>query len=267
MAWFEKWFNTPYYHILYKDRDFAEAEEFISLLVNDLEIPKNSAIIDLACGKGRHSIYLDKLGYNVLGLDLSKESIFHNKEFETSAPLSLTKPYLKFEVHDMRDEIYPSVSKEKVDAVFNLFTSFGYFESENDDRKVFKSVHHSLKDHGYFVLDFLNEQWVKNKLVPEYVTTKGGIDFHIKKRIENRHVIKDISFKDKGKDYHFFEKVKLHTMEEIENYGAEFGFEKIKIYGDYQLGNFDLENSPRCITVFRKLEDGSPKSEDYKNMN
>lgn len=124
-----------------------------------------------------------------------------------------------------------------------------------------------MKDHGYFVLDFLNEQWVKNTLVPEYVTTKGGIDFHIKKRIENQHIIKDISFKDKGKDYHFFEKVKLHTMEEIENYGAELGFEKVKIYGDYQLGNFDLENSPRCITVFRKLEDGSPKSEDYNNMN
>lgn len=75
MAWFEDWFNTPYYHLLYKNRDFTEAESFISLLVKDLNLPQNSKIIDLACGKGRHSLYLNRLGYNVLGLDLSEESI------------------------------------------------------------------------------------------------------------------------------------------------------------------------------------------------
>lgn len=245
MAWFETWFNTPYYHILYKDRDFAEAEHFISLLVNDLEIPVNSRIIDLACGKGRHSIFLNKLGYKVLGLDLSPESIFSNKQFENQN--------LKFEVHDMRNEIFPNVAKEKSDAVFSLFTSFGYFENEKDDLRVFNSVNHSLNENGFFVLDFLNEKWVKNTLVPEYTTTKGGIDFHIKKRIENQLIIKNISFEDKGKDYHFFEKVKLHTLDKIEEYAQKTGFEKVKTYGDYLLNTFDPENSPRCISVFRKI--------------
>lgn len=243
MAWFETWFDTPYYHILYKDRDFAEAENFISLLTADLQLPKNSKIIDLACGKGRHSVFLNKLGYNVLGLDLSRESIFHNKQFQTSS--------LKFEVHDMRNEIYPDVSTEKADAVFNLFTSFGYFESKNEDRKVFRSVRNALKENGFFVLDFLNEKWVENTLVPEYVSTKEGIDFHIRKRIENRHIIKDIHFKDKGKDFHFFEKVKLHTLEEIKKYAEESGFESIKIWGDYELNDFDEKHSPRCINLFK----------------
>ena len=94
MAWFETWFNTSYYHILYKDRDFAEAELFISKLTDFLQLPQHSKIIDLACGKGRHSIYLNKLGYSVLGLDLSKESIFHNKQLETSSPQKSTN--LKF---------------------------------------------------------------------------------------------------------------------------------------------------------------------------
>ncbi|UOE41950.1 class I SAM-dependent methyltransferase [Chryseobacterium suipulveris] len=246
MAWFETWFDTPYYHILYKNRDFAEAENFISLLVKDLEIPQQSTIIDLACGKGRHSVFLNKLGYKVLGLDLSKESIFHNKQFEN--------PTLKFEVHDMRNEILPNVSKEKVDGVFNLFTSFGYFENDRDDQKVFQSVNHVLKDCGYFVLDFLNEKWVKNTLVEADTVEKEGIVFHIKKRIENQHIIKDINFKDKGKDFHFFEKVKLHTLEDIEKYAVENGFERVKIYGDYLLGKFELESSPRCINVFKKRE-------------
>ena len=251
MAWFETWFDTPYYHLLYKNRGFAEAETFISLLINYLEIPKSSTIIDLACGKGRHSVFLNQLGYSVLGLDLSKESILHNQQFATSTPLSLTNPFLKFKVHDMRNEIFPEISEEKVDAVFNLFTSFGYFENESDDKKVFRSVKNSLTENGFFVLDFLNEKWVRNNLVPESTIVKGNIEFHIKKRIENGQIIKDIQFQDEGKDFHFFEKVKLHTLENIEKYAQEFGFERVKIFGDYVLNDFDEETSPRCINIFK----------------
>ena len=244
MAWFETWFDTPYYHILYKDRDFEEAESFITLLINYLNIQKNSKIIDLACGKGRHSVFLNQLGYKVLGLDLSQQSIEHNKQFENSD--------LKFEVHDMRDEIFPELLAEKADAVVNLFTSFGYFEDENDDRKVFHSISNTLKDNGYFVLDFLNAKWVENTLIKEETITKEEIDFSIKKKIENQNIIKDIYFKDDGKEYHFFEKVKLHTLEEINDYAEEFGFERVQIFGDYHLNEFDLETSPRCINVFKK---------------
>ena len=246
MAWFETWFDTPYYHLLYKNRDFAEAETFISLLVKYLEIPKSSKIIDLACGKGRHSVFLNQLGYSVLGLDLSKESILHNKNFENDT--------LKFAVHDMRNEIFPEISEEKVDAVFNLFTSFGYFENENDDKKVFQSVKNSLAENGFFVLDFLNEKWVKNTLVPESTIVKENIEFNIKKRIENGHIIKDIQFEDQGKDFHFFEKVKLHTLENIEKYAEDFGFERVKIFGDYLLKDFDEETSPRCINVLKRVK-------------
>ncbi len=244
MAWFETWFDTPYYHILYKNRDFAEAENFITLLINYLNIPKDSKLIDLACGKGRHSVYLNKMGFEVLGLDLSKQSIEHNKRFEN--------PELQFEVHDMRQEIFQKLSDQKVDAVFNLFTSFGYFEDENDDRKVFQSISNILKDDGYFVLDFLNAKWVENTLVKEEKITKGKIDFTIKKKIENQHIIKNITFKDDGVDHHFFEKVKLHTLEGINKYAEESGFERIQIFGDYHLNEFDLEDSPRCINIFRK---------------
>lgn len=242
MAWFKTWFNTPYYHILYNNRDFAEAESFISLLTADLELPKGSKIIDLACGKGRHSVYLNQLGYDVLGLDLSEESIAHNKQFENET--------LKFEVHDMRDPL----EVEKMDAVFNLFTSFGYFDDPEDDKKVFCSVHKILKDNGYFVLDFLNERYVRNTLVAESVVHRADYKFQIEKRIENQHVIKDIRFLDDGEELHFFERVKLHTLEEIEEIAVNCGFERIILYGNYNLAPFDLEQSPRCINVFRKIK-------------
>lgn len=244
MAWFETWFDTPYYHILYKDRDFAEAEYFITKLVAELRLPENSKIIDLACGKGRHSIFLNKLGYKVLGVDLSKQSIEHNKSFESDR--------LKFAVHDMRDEIFGRLTSEKVDAVVNLFTSFGYFDTEAEDRAVFTSVSNCLKDGGYFVLDFLNETFVKNTLIKETKTEKEGIKFHITKKIKDKHVLKNIKFRDGGREFEFSENVKLHTLEDIENFAQEAGFITEKIFGDYLLGAFDKNNSPRCIHIFRK---------------
>ena len=240
MEWFESWFDTPYYHILYSNRDYTEAENFITQLTAELQLPKNSEIIDLACGKGRHSVFLNKLGYKVLGLDLSKKSIEHNRQFENEN--------LQFAVHDMRDK----VNHQPVDAVFNLFTSFGYFDSQDDDRKVFKSVSDVLKTDGYFVLDYLNENYVRNKMVSEAEINRGGIDFKISKKIENQHIVKEIKFTADGQDFNFFEKVKLHTPDSIQKYAEDNGFERVKIWGDYQLNDFDAEVSPRCINLFRK---------------
>ncbi len=240
MEWFESWFDTPYYHLLYNNRDYTEAENFITKLTADLQLPPNSKIIDLACGKGRHSVFLNKLGYDVLGLDLSRQSIEFDKQFENET--------LSFAVHDMRNPI----NADPVDAVFNLFTSFGYFDVENDDKKVFSSVCNALKPGGFFVLDYLNEEFVRKNIVPESAITRGDIEFKVTKKIEGRHIIKDIKFEDKGKPYHFFEKVKLHTLDAINSYARECGFERIKIWGDYQLSAFDKENSPRCINLFKK---------------
>lgn len=239
MDWFETWFDTPYYHILYKNHDYKEAEDFISKLIADLQLPLNSHIIDLACGKGRHSIFLNKLGYKVLGLDLSKQSIEHDKQFENDT--------LKFQVHDMRKPI----NSEKVDAIFNLFTSFGYFETEEDDRIVFHSVHEAINKDGFFVLDYLNQNFVRKSLVEKSTVVKENLIFDITKKIEDNYIIKEIDFEDKGKKFHFFEKVKLHTPEKILQYAEEAGFERVKIWGDYQLNAFDEENSPRCINLFR----------------
>lgn len=250
MQWFEEWFDTPYYHILYNNRDYNEAEHFLNLLTDFLKLENNSKIIDLACGKGRHSVYLNKLGYDVLGLDLSEQSISFDKQFETGT--------LKFQVHDMRNPI----KSEPVDAVFNLFTSFGYFETEEEDKRVFQSVADVLKNEAYFVLDFLNSEYVKKVIVPQSSVEKENIIFNVKKHIENGFIIKEIDFEDQGKKFHFFEKVKLTSAEKIQQYAKEFGFELVKRWGDYQLNDFDEASSQRCINLFKrqKSEDGSGKT-------
>lgn len=240
MAWYSEWFDTPYYHILYSNRDYQEAEYFLSKLMNVLQLPQQSFLIDLACGKGRHSVYLHKMGYKVLGLDLSENSIMHNRSFENEG--------LQFEVHDMR----APMKHKNVDAVLNLFTSFGYFDDEKDDAKVFASVAEALSTNGVFVLDFLNASFVHKTLCKEEKIIRGDLIFNIRRRIESAHIIKDIDFSDEGKNYHFFEKVKLHTKHEIENLASQFGLQVKQAFGDYHLNAFDEEKSPRCILIFYK---------------
>ncbi len=135
-----------------------------------------------------------------MGLDLSEASISFDKQFENES--------LRFKVHDMRNPILD----EKVDAVMNLFTSFGYFDQDEDDDKVFESVAQALQPGGLFVLDFLNADYVKKTLVPESIVVKDNITFSIHKKIENNRVIKDIKFRDNDRDYHYEEKVKLHPL-------------------------------------------------------
>ena len=125
--WYASWFNTPYYHILYKDRNHREAALFMNQLTEFLSLKPKDTILDLSCGKGRHAKYLYKQGFDVTGVDLSEESIQHAKQYE--------KPGLHFEVHDM---CLPY--SKQFDAVFNLFTSFGYFENEEDNLRTIKSI-------------------------------------------------------------------------------------------------------------------------------
>ena len=87
--WYLDWFNSPFYHLLYKERDLSEATYFMNNLINKLQIDKNSSILDLACGRGRYSLYLSNIGHKVTGIDISKENISEAKKNES--PLPITK--------------------------------------------------------------------------------------------------------------------------------------------------------------------------------
>lgn len=235
--WYASWFNTPYYHILYKDRNHREAALFMNALTNYLNLKKGDTILDLACGRGRHAKYLYKQGFNVTGIDLSEESIEYAKQYE--------KPKLHFEVHDMCLP-YP----RKFDAVFNLFTSFGYFENEIDNLRTIKAIDAELKPNAFGVIDFLNAELAIKKLVPSEKKKVGDIVFHIEKYVENGYIIKNIRFTDAGTDNHYVERVRALTLEDFKLYFKEAGITLKNVFGDYQLNDFDRNTSERLILIF-----------------
>ena len=236
--WFASWFDTPYYHILYKERNYREAQVFMDNLTHYLNLPEKAKVLDLCCGKGRHAIYLNQLGFDVIGADLSENSIAEAKRNQNEN--------LHFQVHDMRERF-----EDKFDAIFNLFTSFGYFENDEDNLTTLKAMKESLTEHGFAVIDFMNVNQVINNLVPEEVKTVDGIDFHIKRYVKDGHIFKEIDFEDQGEKFHFTEKVKALTLKDFEEMMEEAGIYLLDIFGDYKLKKFHKTESERLIMIFK----------------
>lgn len=236
--WFASWFDTPYYHILYKDRDHEEAQSFMDVLTRYLNIPEHGSILDLACGKGRHSIYLNSLGYNVTGVDLSENSIAYAKQFENET--------LHFKVHDMCKPM-----DRTFDAVFNLFTSFGYFDKIEDNLNTIKAIKANLNEFGFGVIDFMNVNYIINNLVEEDVKTMNGIDFYQKRKVENGYIVKDISFTIEDEKYNFQERVKAFTLEDFEKLFEKAGCYLLDVFGNYKLQKYYPQESERLIMIFK----------------
>jgi len=235
--WYSSWFDTPFYHILYKDRDDKEAQSFMDALTYYLNISQNSTILDLACGKGRHSLYLNSIGYDVTGLDLSKQSISEAKQKENER--------LCFDVHDMSKPHF-----KQFDTVFNLFTSFGYFDCDEDNLNTIKAIKANLKPNGIGVIDFMNIDVVKNSLKQDDIKTVNGIDFYLKRSVKNGYIVKDIAFNFKGQDFNFYERVKAFSLNDFKTMFEQAELTLLDVFGDYQLNTFNKQNSERLIMIF-----------------
>ena len=233
------WFNSDYYHILYKNRDKKEAEFFINNLIKKLKIKKKSKILDLACGVGRHSFYLNKKGMNVIGIDNSENNIKKAKKFENK--------FLKFKKKEMTEDY-----GQEFDFIFNLFTSFGYI-NEKHNLNTFKSINNSLINHGILVIDYLNVFKLKEELVEKETKKIGNIIFNIKRSFKDNFIVKKIKIKDNNKIFYFEERVMELTKNDFQDYLKKFNFEILDVYGNYNLEKYH-KNSERLIMIIKKSQ-------------
>ncbi len=239
--WFQLWFNSPFYHILYNQRNDAEAEYLIDNLSAYLAPAADSKILDIACGRGRHAVYLNKKGYEVTGIDLSEQNIRFAKQFESKS--------LHFYVHDMRKLSYINY----FDYAFNLFTSFGYFDQEIDHVNALMAFRKALKPNGIFVLDYFNTTKIIQNLTQQEIKTIEGIEFHISKFVANGKINKHINFEHKDKSYAFEEQVQAFQLADFERMLTKAGFRIKAKFGDYSLREFNAEKSDRLLLICEKL--------------
>jgi SAM-dependent methyltransferase len=239
--WFINWFNSKYYHILYKSRNKNEASDFIKNIISNLPLKSNKSVLDLGCGNGRHSISLGNYFKLVHGIDISSLNILLANENK--------KENLKFFISDMRN----FDTNTKYEYIFNLFTSFGYFKKNEDNIKVLKSCYNHLNKNGLLFIDFLNSEKIKMTINGSKESKDiSGIRFNIHKQIINNYIVKKIEIKDGDTVYDFQEKVQLLNIEDFKKMFEISGFEIISSYGDYQMNPYDL-NSSRLILCAKKI--------------
>ena len=233
--WFQTWFDTPYYHILYAKRDHKEASAFIDRLVVALDLKNGDKVMDLACGRGRHSLHLASKGFLVTGLDLSQNSI--------DSLIHYNNDTLHFEQWDMR----VPYKEDGYDVVFNLFTSFGYFESSVENLKVLGAMKKVIKEGGHVLIDYLNVKKALTVIDKKEHISRQGVEFFTSKSFRDGCIIKEITVSDGDQDLNFSESVQALTLDDFNVLIEKADLKLVQTFGDYHLNPFDEIRSPRLI--------------------
>ena len=242
-AWFKDWFNSPYYHQLYFKRDETEAAAFINKLIEHLKPKPGSQMLDVACGKGRHSIQLAEKNFRVTGIDLSEDSIREAKEEESEN--------LEFFVHDMRLPFRINY----FDYAFNFFTSFGYFKTRREHDNAIRTIAQSIKPNGIFVMDYLNVHYAEDNLVHKSEKEIEGVNYYITKWFDEDHFYKKIVVEDEKLEepLEYTEKVAKFSLGDFTEMFAYQGLQIQEVFGDYSFNDYDVKKSPRMIMIAKKM--------------
>jgi 2-polyprenyl-3-methyl-5-hydroxy-6-metoxy-1,4-benzoquinol methylase len=244
MEWFEDWFNTEEYLDVYRHRNEAEAKQLVGLILRTIRLTPRATVLDMACGAGRHSILLAKEGFDVTAVDLSRNLLNVARQAALDAGVKVN--FLRSDLRNFSIDI-------SFDLIVNLFTSFGYFEEDEENFKIFKNVYHHLKSTSYFVLDYLNRHYVEKNLVRRSVDKIPGGEIIQERSINEKRVIKKIIIRKNGEERHYRESVRMYTPNYLTREMKKIGFDIIKSFGDFNGNAFDIESSPRIIIIAKKM--------------
>lgn len=242
--WFEEWFNSPYYHQLYFKRDEAEAARFINKLIDHLKPEETARMLDMACGRGRHARHLASRGFDVTGIDLSTDNIAEARKYETDM--------LHFFVHDMRLPFWMNY----FDYAFNLFTSFGYFNTRREHENSIRTIAQSLRPDGVFVIDYLNVHYAEDHLVHKSEIEIDDVNYYITKWFDETHFFKKIIIEDDvlKKPLEYQEKVAKFSLGDFTEMLAYHSLQVQEVFGDYNFNSYHIKNSPRMLIIAKKIE-------------
>ncbi|MCU7494573.1 MAG: class I SAM-dependent methyltransferase [Ignavibacteria bacterium] len=241
--WFKDWFDSSEYLEVYKHRNDEDARRLFKLILGNVSIRPGGSVLDIACGAGRHSVLFSSAGYKVTAFDLSRNLLQVAKR--KSRELQLDIDFFNADVR------HPALKKQ-FDLIINLFTSFGYFESDEENFALFNDANELLCEKGFFVFDYFNIFFLKKNLVAETTDSANGRTVIQKRAIIKNRVVKEIRLINSSGEKTYTESVCLYAEDEIVCALENAGLKAVKTFGDYAGGAFSKEKSQRLIIIAGK---------------
>jgi len=237
VAWYREWFGEEYLG-LYAHRDAEEAAAHVDFVARVLGEARPRAVLDLACGTGRHTAPLVARGVRACGVDLSLTLLGFGRGL----------PRVR---GDMRRLPFAGGT---FDWVLNFFTSFGYFESERENLQVLEEVARVLAPGGALVLDLFNIDRVLAELRERETVTSPGRRIEIERSFDaaSRRLLKRMRVELAGRPPRtFVESVRAYREEEVAAALAGAGLAVAARFGDFTGERFHRD-SERLIFVARR---------------
>jgi SAM-dependent methyltransferase len=235
MSWYETAFRKQYLDLYYHRNDEAAKGE-AAFAARAMGVGEGARVVDVACGAGRHARALGGLGLRVTGVDLSRDLL--------SAATGVVRARA-----DMRALPF----RGAFDAATSFFTSFGYFDDAGNAATM-ASIAGAIRTGGMFLLDFLNAAAVEAHLVPESEEVRDGRTYHVRRRIDDGRVVKDVVIEEEGLKLSYSESVRLYNHHELVRLLKDAGLSAVASYGAFD-GRDYTTDAPRCIVVARKTRD------------
>jgi SAM-dependent methyltransferase len=235
--WYVNFFGDDYLDIYRHTFTAERAEKEAAFAAQALGLTAGARVLDLCCGPGRHSVLLAQRGYRVTGLDLSQSylDLARRAAVDRQTPIDTV-------LADMREIPFAN----HFDAVINMYSSFGYLESEAEDLKVLGSVSRSLRRGGRLLLDMLNREWaVANYIQNDWHAEPDGtlyvehraLDLE-SSRMRVRFVIVDPNGSRRDSPGH---DIRLYTLTEMKRMLGRAGFAGVEVYGGFDGEKYAIE--------------------------
>jgi len=245
--WYRRFFGERYLEALGKHIEEARTREEVDFVEKVLGLESGSRVLDLCCGHGRHSIELAARGYSVVGLDFDAPSLERAREAAETRGVEV-----EFIQRDMRDISF----KRQFDACINMFTAFGYLESEAEDLKVLQAVAEALKPGGKFLLDVINREWLMRNYQPRgwlenpeggRLLEERGFDL-----LTSRNNVRWIYIKPDGSTWETHHSLRVYTLTELAQMLNGVGLSVEAVCGGFDEGPYTLDNRRLIILALNR---------------
>jgi len=235
-------FWTEFKNLLFAEEKLESSKEEIEKIIDLADLEAGMKVLDMPCGVGRHSIELQKKGFEVVGVDKTTDYIEDAKAEDESGDIEFVREDMK----DFRRE-------NSFDAVINWWNSFGYFEDREDDRQMLENIHTSLKDRGVLIMDYYGKEIAATRDLSHSWSEQDGIYNMEKARIkEDWSKIERTWIKvEDGETVEYTWEQRLYAASELEQMLKQVGFSNIEFYGNIDGEDYD-EDADRLIVVAEK---------------